>query len=93
MGIRGVRELVEIGRLRWYGHVERMEEGNMVSECRWIKVEGKKRLGRPCITWREGVERTMGKRGLRREMAKDREVWRNGIHGKCLTLAGKEKVT
>ena len=42
MGIRGVRELVEIGRLRWYGHVERMEEGNMVSECRWIKVEGKR---------------------------------------------------
>ena len=93
MGIRGVRELVEIGRLRWYGHVERMEEGNMVSECRWIKVEGKKRLGRPCMTWREGVERTMGRRGLRREMARDREVWRNGIHGKCLTLAGKEKVT
>ena len=29
--------------------------------------------------------------GLRREMARDREVWRNSIHVKCLTLAGKEK--
>ena len=93
MCIQGVREFEEIGRLTWYGHVERMAEGNMVSECRLIKVEGKKRLGRPCMTWREWVERTMGRRGFRREMAKDREVWRNGIHGKCLTLAGKGKVT
>ena len=67
--------------------------GGVVSGCRLIKVEGRGRLGRPCMTWREGVERTMGKRGLRREMAKDREVWRSGIHGKCPTLAGKEKVT
>ena len=51
------------------------------------------RVGVAKTTWREGVERTMGKRGLRMEMAKHREVWRNGIHGKCLTLAGKEKVT
>ena len=91
MGIQGVRELVERGRLRWYGHVERMAEGNMVSECRLVNVEGKRRLGRPCKTWKEGVEKTMEKWGLRREMAKDREVWRNSIHGKCLTLACEEK--
>ena len=52
--------------------------GNMVSECRLGKVEGK-RVGRPCKTWKEDVAKTTEKWGLTSEMAKDREVWRNRI--------------
>ena len=84
---------MERGRLGWYGHVERIAGGKMVSEsqCRLINVDGKRPQGRPRMTWKEGVEKTMERWGLRREMARDREVWRNSIHVKCLTLAGKEK--
>ena len=63
----------------------------MVSACRLIKMNGKRPPGRPHMTWKEGVEKTMERWGLRREMVRDREVWRNSIHVKCLTIAGKEK--
>jgi hypothetical protein len=34
LGIEEVREVVKRGRLRWFGHVERMDVGNWVSACR-----------------------------------------------------------
>jgi hypothetical protein len=82
LGIEEVAEVVRRGRLRWFGHVERKKEGDWVSACRKMEVVGTGYRGRGRKTWNEVIEDDMKKCGLKREMAKDREVWRRGICGK-----------
>ena len=38
-------------RLRWFGHVEKMDKENPVNNCRFIEVGGQRGKGRPCTTW------------------------------------------
>ena len=38
LGIEGIDEIVERGRLRWFGHVERKPRENWVSACRKFEV-------------------------------------------------------
>ena len=40
LGIESIAEVVRRGRLRWFGHVERMSADNWVSACREIEVAG-----------------------------------------------------
>ena len=40
MGIDSVSNVMRIGRLRWFGHVERMPLENWVSRCRSLAVDG-----------------------------------------------------
>ncbi len=42
-------------RLRWVGHVERMDVDNWVKKCRDLDVEGSQGRGRPRKTWDEVV--------------------------------------
>ena len=41
LGIQDVLEVARIGRLRWFGHLERQEESDWVTRCRFFEVEGK----------------------------------------------------
>ena len=75
----GVLEVVRSGRLRWFGHVERMDAGNWVSDCRGLDVGGHRGKGRPNITWQESVDRDMRELGLCRSMALHRVKWRGSI--------------
>src|SRR5271155_2217 len=91
--IDGVTLVVRRARLRWFGHVERKDVNNLVSACRNIKVLGKVGRGRGRKTWRQCVNEDMTACRLSEEMAKDRIVWRNGIHGKRRTRASTETQT
>ena len=93
MGITGVEEVVERGRLRWFGHLERKQEGDMISACRRLLVEGKRRVGRPVKTWEEGVKNTIEEWGLKKETAKDRALWRHGTCGKPSNPRKRGKMT
>ena len=90
LGIESVTEVVSRGRLRWFGHLERMDGENWVTACRKIKVEGKVGRGRGRKTWQECVNVTMKERGLKSEMTQDRVKWRRGIHGSSPTPASRE---
>ena len=46
LGIVSVVEIVEKGRLRWYGHVERKDAEDWVSKCRGLEVLGGRGEGR-----------------------------------------------
>jgi hypothetical protein len=71
LGIDCVSDVVRLGRLRWFGHVER--KGNeWVRKCMDVKVDGNAGRGRPRKSWMECVKDDMKKAGLRREMARDR---------------------
>jgi len=69
---------VNITRLRWAGHVMRMQ-GNL--PCKKItldKPEGRRRAGRPNLRWIDGVTKDAEKLGVRnwRVRARDRDDWR-----------------
>ena len=56
-GLRGGLNLESIGRcvqnrrLRWFGHIERMDKSFWVSRCRAVEVSGSVGRGRPKKTW------------------------------------------
>jgi hypothetical protein len=91
LGIVAVTEVVTMGGLRWLGHVERKDGEEWVSACRYLEVEGSKGRGqrKEDLVGENGGD--MKKRGLTKEMAKDRVVWRGGIHGDRLTRVKDEK--
>lgn len=98
LGIEGVAEIVRRGRLRWYGHVERLNardsrKRDWVSACREITVEGSRGRGRGRKTWKECVEEDMKRLRLKKEEVHDRALWRRAIMGHRLTRASAETQT
>jgi hypothetical protein len=85
LGVERVEEVVRRSRLRWFGHLERMESGNWVSKCRDLKVEGQRSRGRGKKSWRECVANDMKVLKLEPEMAANRKLWWSRINGKVPT--------
>ena len=68
--------------LRWFGHVERMDEYRMavlIPEVSGGRVRGSSRLG-----WMDGVKMALGNRGMTveaaRQCANDQKEWRALVH-------------
>ena len=57
-------------RLRWFGHVERMDDEKTPIKAKNFVVEGSKK-GKPKKKWKEVVEIDMLVRGLKRTDAQD----------------------
>ena len=66
-------------RLRWMGHVIRKSDNDGVKCSMTRDVVGTRLKGRPKLTWQKTVERDMKLRGLNREDALDRKLWRSKI--------------
>jgi hypothetical protein len=56
--------------LRWYGHVERMEEERVVKRVYMSNVEGSRKRGRPKLRWMDGVKAAVKWRGANIEYAR-----------------------
>ena len=69
--------------LRWFGHVERMDEYRMARRVLMAEVSGGRARGRPRLGWM-GVKMALGNRGMTveaaRQCAKDRKAWRALVH-------------
>ena len=50
--------------LRWFGHVERMDEYRMVRRVLMAEVGGGRVRGRPRLGWMDGVKVALGNRGM-----------------------------
>ena len=79
LGLECIGVVLRRGRLRWFGHVERMEDSNWVKRVRNVNVEGAVTRGRPKKTWDEVIQRDLRYMNLNRETARDRAVWRAAI--------------
>lgn len=79
LGITNIVDAMRQKRLRWYGHVERMDDLNPVSSCRFMEVGGFRGRGRPCKTWAQLIRSDIKKLGLRPGLTQDREAWARAI--------------
>ena len=70
--------------LRWFGHMERMDEGRMVKRVTGADVRGGRPRGRPKVGWMEGVKRSLVVRGVsveqERVRARDMKDWRKFVN-------------
>ena len=70
--------------LRWFGHVERMDEYRMARRVLMAEVSGGRVRGRPRLDWTDGMKVALGNRGMTveaaRQCAKDRKDWRALVH-------------
>ena len=55
--------------LRWFGHVERMDEYHMARRVLMAVVSGGQLRGRPKLGWMDGVKVALGNRGMTVEAA------------------------
>jgi hypothetical protein len=70
--------LIIIARLRWAGHVARMDENCMPRRMMYVQPEGLRQMGRPRARWRDEVGMEAGMLELRSwwTTAMNREEWR-----------------
>jgi hypothetical protein len=65
-------------RLKWLGHVERMNENNNVKKIKRWQHMSKRPRGRPKLRWEDDVLEDTNSMNLRnwRNVAQDRERWK-----------------
>ena len=75
---RSLLEDIKTKQLKWYGHIQRMEEGRLPERVMKWSSPGRKR-GRPKLTWAEQIRGLMKEKGLMEEDWNDRDKWRKKI--------------
>ena len=70
--------------LRWFGHVERMDQYRMARRVLMAEVSGGWVRGRLRLGWMDGVKVALCSRGMTveaaQQCAKDRKEWRALVH-------------
>ena len=59
-----LEERVDARVLRWFGHMERMDEGRLVKKVWKAEVSGRRPRGRPKFGWMDGVKQALGRRDI-----------------------------
>ena len=73
-------ELAKASEVRWYGHVLRRDNGDVLRRAFDFEMAGRRGRGRPNMTWKRQVEEHANWIGLKRKDAIDRVKWRNGVY-------------
>ncbi len=78
-----VTRRVDMQMLRWFGHMERMDDGHMTKRVMKAGVNGRGARGRPRYRWMDVVKRALRDRGLTVEEASERAKVKmeNGCEG------------
>jgi hypothetical protein len=68
-------------RLKWLGHIERMNEDNNVKKIKRWQPMSKRPRGRPKLRWEDDVLEDINSMNLRnwRTVAQDRERWKKVV--------------
>ena len=76
---RSLLEDIKTKQLKWYGHVQRMEQGRLPKKVMKWSPPGRRKRGRPKLTWAEEIRGLMGEKGLMEEDWNDRDKWKKKI--------------
>ena len=83
MGMLSLKETLDImvkaNGVRWYGHVIRRDNDNILKRAMMMKINGQRKRGRSKLTWRRRVEESVKKVGLKIEEAGDGTRWREDV--------------
>ena len=79
LGVNSIQEKVREMILRWYGHMQRMEENNEVRAVDDMRVTGKRPRGRPRGRWMDCVRMKRQALRITPEDAQDRTFWKSRI--------------
>ena len=83
MEMLGLKEtmdrMAKANGVRWYGHVVRRDDDNILKKAMIMEVNGKRKRGRPRMTWRRQVEESLKNVELKIEEAGDQRRWREGV--------------
>ena len=71
--------LARASGVRWYGHVLRRDNDDILRRVLDFEVAGKRRHGWPNMTWKKHVEEHINQIGLKRKDAIDRVKWHNSV--------------
>ena len=78
LGIRDIGQVLQTGRLRWLGHVER--SNSCIAGVRKMTVQqGRKTRGRPKLSWEEVVARDRKSLGMMETNPQNRQEWRGRL--------------
>jgi hypothetical protein len=71
--------VIKYSRLRWAGHVVRMDDNELPKQILWTNAGGQSGRGRPKSRWIDGVEEETRELGCRNWLvaAQDRGHWRH----------------
>ena len=72
--------LARASGVRWYEHVLRRDNGDVLRRPLDFEVEEKRGRGRLNTTWKRQVEEHINQIGLKREDAIDSVKWRDGVY-------------
>ena len=76
---RSLLEDIKTIQLKWYGHIQRMEEGRLPKKVmKWSPPRRRKR-GRPKLTCAEEIRVLMEEKGLMEEDWNNRDKWNKKI--------------
>jgi len=69
---------IKCQRIRWLGHIERMQDTAIPKKMLYGKLYATRRRGRPKMRWLDDVSTELRKMGIneRRDRVRDRETWR-----------------
>ena len=81
-----IRVSVERSRLRWYGHVMRMNEERIPRRMEGLEVVGWRPRGRPRRRWMDEVKMDVEKRGVAWEEVEKEKLWRDRQKWRGLVL-------
>jgi hypothetical protein len=70
--------LIKSQRIRWLGHIERMQDNTIPKKMLYGKLYATRRIGRPKMRWLEDVSMDLRKMGVNewRDRTRDQETWR-----------------
>ena len=66
-------------RLRWFGHMQRREEGHIRRGMLMMEPPGRRRRGRPKRRYMDAIREDLRVAGVREEDVMDRQRWRQVI--------------
>ena len=82
LNIISLAETIRRGRLRWFGHLMRMDENLWQKKVLTYVVPGVAPRGHPKVRWMDNVKKDMKDLSIEADLTADRARWRQAIYDK-----------